>query len=325
MLKSHEWLLEQSDEFFSLKKWQKTVDLMSRIFNASAGFVIEYQEDTNFKVTVSSKQSENPYPVGANIPFDTNIFCKHVVLEQKQLYVKNALLDIKWENNPEVTEDGFVSYLGLPITSPDGSLFGTLCVMDFTETNYSEDYLELFKHLREVIEDDLVLIENFSQMREMAMLDSLTNINNRRAFMLLAQQKLKLANRMDLAVSVFFIDINRFKGLNDKYGHEVGDRVLEALATTLLHSLREIDVIGRLGGDEFAVVLYLSEQAHITKITDKIKKHYVEKLQQLNLPKSSISIGHAVSQKKHDLSQLLETADKNMYQDKLNDVVVNEH
>lgn len=319
MLKSHEWLLEQNDEFFSLIKWQKTVDLMSRIFKASASFVVQYQDNTSFKVIIASQQSENPYPVGCNIPFDTNIFCKHVVLEQKLLYVKNASEGNQWEDNPEVTEDGFISYLGLPITSPDGSSFGTLCVMDHTKTNYSDDYLELFKHLREVIEDDLVLIQNFTQMREMAMLDSLTNINNRRAFMLLAQQKLKLANRMDLAVAVLFIDINNFKDLNDKYGHEVGDKVLQALATTLHHLFRDIDVVGRLGGDEFSVVLYLSEQADLIKIIDKIKKQYIEKLQQLNLPKSSFSIGHIVSREKHNLTQLLELADKNMYQDKLNE------
>ncbi|SFC31318.1 diguanylate cyclase (GGDEF) domain-containing protein [Pseudoalteromonas denitrificans DSM 6059] len=248
MLNTNECLLEQNEDFLSLHKWQKTVNLIARIFQAPAGYIVQFDKTKGFQVLIASEQDENPYHPGASISADTNIFCKHVVLEQHTLYVKNASADHQWDDNPELINDGFQSYLGLPIFKANGASFGTICVMDFQTTDYQADYIELFEHLRDVIEDDLVMLDNFCKMREMAMLDPLTNINNRRAFMLLGEQKLKLASRMNLLISVLFIDINEFKLLNDKYGHDIGDKVLKVLANTLMDSFREIDVIGRMGG-----------------------------------------------------------------------------
>lgn len=231
--------------------------------------------------------------------------------------LKNALLDRKWHDNPEAIDDGFKSYLGLPILRLNGSSFGTMCVMDYKNTNYEADYIEVFEHLRDVIEDDLVMVDNFCKMREMAMLDPLTQINNRRAFMLLGEQKLKLSSRMNVLAAVLFIGINDFKRLNDNFGHDVGDQVLKVLSFTLKHEFRDVDVIGRLGGDEFVVVLHIKYESDLTNMIINFKNVYAHNLSNQKLPKSSLSIGKMICNKRqYNLVELLEHADQNMYLNK---------
>jgi len=318
MLNTHHWLLDQKEDFLSDRKWQKTVNLIARIFKASAGFVVQYLPNEGFQVLIASEQAENPYPVGAKISSETNIFCKHVVQDKSVLYIKNAALDSQWDDNPEFIDDGLKSYLGLPIIRNDGSAFGTLCIMDFDETDYPEDYLELVEHLRDIIEDDLIMIDNFCKVRDMAMIDPLTSINNRRSFTLLAQQKLKLSKRMELLTAVLFIDVNDFKPLNDQYGHEVGDQVLITLANTLNNFFRDVDVVGRLGGDEFVVILHLKNSQDMEGIVSRLKKSFVSNIINAGIPNSTISIGHIIANnKQHDLEQLIDLADKKMYEDKI--------
>lgn len=85
--------------------------------------------------SVASEQTTNPYPAGEIMPVDTNTFWRKVITRQAPLYVHDASADRAWDTNPEVRDDGFCSYYGLPIRWPDGSPFGTVCVMDFETTH----------------------------------------------------------------------------------------------------------------------------------------------------------------------------------------------
>lgn len=313
MFKTNQWVFSGKDSQISLQKWQKTVDLMTELFSAPAGFVVQ-ATDAGYRIVVASEQRENPYKAGEVVPLDTNIFCKKVVQDNQALYVNHASKDDMWLDNPEVTQDGFESYLGLPIHWPDGEVFGTFCVMDFEQTDYQRNYLELIKQLRDMVEDDLALINSFVQMREIAMLDPLTNIYNRRALNLLAQQKLSLSGRLGFDVCCLFIDINDFKKLNDNYGHEIGDQALIALAKTLKSRLRDADIIGRLGGDEFVALIQISDRLLINNVIDKIINAYHAELADKNLPNLTLSIGRSFSSsEKESFEALLDMADKDMY------------
>ncbi|WP_243544906.1 sensor domain-containing diguanylate cyclase [Pseudodesulfovibrio tunisiensis] len=94
-----------------------------------------------------------------------------------------------------------------------------------------------------------------ARLRELATTDSLTNLFNRRRFMELAQREFGSSLRYGRSLSLFMMDIDHFKKVNDTYGHDVGDEVLRGLAATSAQSLRKADVLGRLGGEEFAVLL----------------------------------------------------------------------
>jgi urea transport system substrate-binding protein len=123
-------------------------------------------------------------------------------------------------------------------------------------------------HIREVEEK---LRATNGELRQLATIDSLTNVSNRRHFMDTALVSLDRMRELGRPAAVFMLDVDAFKLVNDRYGHEVGDRVLVLIADTMRHSLREWDVFGRLGGDEFAGLLFDTNTAHAFAVLDRLR------------------------------------------------------
>lgn len=98
-----------------------------------------------------------------------------------------------------------------------------------------------------------VLLER--EMKQLATTDTLTGVNNRHQIFSLADAELRRSMRYKHPMTVFMLDIDYFKSINDTYGHQVGDVVLTALATMTISTLRETDLFGRIGGEEFVAVL----------------------------------------------------------------------
>lgn len=300
-----------------LVKWQKTVDLMANIFLAPAAFVVQKKDD-GFAVMIASNQEENPYPAGGFIPQETNIFCKHVVANNRNLYEQNASVNYRWDDNPEVANDGFESYLGVPIHWPNGKLFGTLCVMDFKPTNYAASLVEFIEHLRDMLEDDLVMIERYSKIKAIAMQDPLTEVLNRRATEILAEHKRDIALKLGGAIYCIFLDLDGFKPINDSYGHEVGDQVLQSLAEALKAASCEDDIIGRYGGDEFLAIVQRDNEEAVNDFIFQSEANFYQALKKKKLPKCGFSAGFAKSDSKFEsMTSLFSRADKHMYQKKM--------
>jgi len=99
------------------------------------------------------------------------------------------------------------------------------------------------------------LRDNQDELEHLAQHDPLTGLPNRRKFQERLDQALAQARRFPQTVSVLFIDLDRFKLINDHHGHEVGDVVLQTVARRLLAVLREVDTVARIGGDEFVALL----------------------------------------------------------------------
>lgn len=93
------------------------------------------------------------------------------------------------------------------------------------------------------------------QVRQLAILDPLTALTNRRGFSILCQHHFELATRTRKPLTLLFIDIDRMKGINDSFGHAEGDRALIDTAQLLRMTFRKSDIVARLGGDEFGVLL----------------------------------------------------------------------
>jgi diguanylate cyclase (GGDEF)-like protein/PAS domain S-box-containing protein len=105
------------------------------------------------------------------------------------------------------------------------------------------------------------------RMSHLAQHDSLTNLPNRVLLKDRLTQALSLADRQRHKVSVLFVDVDRFKPINDELGHEVGDRLLQLVAERLMSSVRASDTVSRVGGDEFVVVLPQLEHAQAAAIS----------------------------------------------------------
>jgi multidrug resistance protein len=116
-----------------------------------------------------------------------------------------------------------------------------------------------------------VLARRGERERHVALRDPLTGCFNRRAFYGLFQKESDRSRRLGAGISLIFLDIDHFKRLNDAYGHEIGDRVLEQLARRVQHTLREHDLLFRWGGEEFLVLLPHSTEADAVAVAERIR------------------------------------------------------
>ena len=108
-------------------------------------------EPPHIKVFVSSASAGNPCEPGS---VDTGPYCATVMKARQPLLVADARANEAWKSNPHV-QQGMISYLGVPISWPDGQMFGTICVRDNKRNEYSEAYLKLLLHFRDVLQTDL--------------------------------------------------------------------------------------------------------------------------------------------------------------------------
>jgi diguanylate cyclase (GGDEF)-like protein/PAS domain S-box-containing protein len=160
----------------------------------------------------------------------------------------------------------------------------------------------------------------FASMEAMALRDTLTGLPNRRALMQTLAEALQRANRTRQSCAVFFLDLDRFKQVNDRYGHEEGDELLRQFAARVQQTVRKTDTVGRLAGDEFVVILEMQhsdEDAQETadKLYPVLQQPFVLKTATVTL---SASIGIAIHHPDdlQDIEMLLGRADRAMYLNK---------
>ena len=113
MLITQEWISEQDQESLLISAWQRLVNLMADLCDTPAGFIVQ-ADSSEFKVVIANDKPENPYSAGAVINANVNIFCRKVVELNQPVYEGKATEKEEWLDNPEVTDDGFNTYLGYP-------------------------------------------------------------------------------------------------------------------------------------------------------------------------------------------------------------------
>lgn len=148
--------------------------------------------------------------------------------------------------------------------------------------------------------------------------DELTKLLNRRGFMEYGQKLIFFSEEIDTDGIVFFADLDGLKTINDKYGHDYGDRAIQASAEVLRTSFRKMDVIGRLSGDEFGIIASGMDIAFLDKLREKIDTMSEDISDVYNFPfRLSISIGAAkFDYNMKDLNELLSLADQDLYEQK---------
>ena len=107
--------------------------------------------------------------------------------------------------------------------------------------------------------------------RELARTDELTGATNRRSFFEAAQGEINRARRHRHPFTVAYIDVDNFKGLNDRDGHAAGDALLRAMTATIKSTVREIDLVARLGGDEFVVLLPETDEEAARAVVGRVR------------------------------------------------------
>lgn len=155
-----------------------------------------------------------------------------------------------------------------------------------------------------------------AQLRRVAERDALTGLDSRSHFMTRAQELL-LRSHLDKApFSLFMIDVDHFKAINDTWGHSRGDQVLSAIARACRHSLRPQDVIGRFGGEEFIVALPNTHLEDARMVAERLQKKVAEMpvLEEMPDHRLTVTIGIAgVFNEEADLESLINQADQALY------------
>jgi diguanylate cyclase (GGDEF)-like protein len=222
-------------------------------------------------------------------------FCAHTILDPERiLEVTDAAADQRFADNPLVTGEPRIRfYAGAPLVNEAGHALGSLCVIDREPRTLSPEQLQALtalarqavaqlelrathralKHAFEEgqryqqrLEEYQLQLERLnSRLQTQSVTDGLTGVYNRVAFTQQLHQTVSEAARHAEPLSLIMIDVDRFKALNDEFGHVAGDEALRQVADILKGTAREADVVARYGGEEFAVILPCTSEsgAHI--------------------------------------------------------------
>lgn len=178
-------------------------------------------------------------------------------------------------------------------------IFVTSCSRDFEEAFGfrlgAVDYVTKpisSEILKARIKTHVTLYQQTQKLEELSCIDSLTNIANRRHFDEFLQTNWKLASRSQSAISLILMDVDNFKFYNDTYGHGMGDRCLEKIASCLKAiTRRDSDLAARVGGEEFAIILPDTELVGAVDVAEKLKNAVFE----LDIPHKSSPVGERVT------------------------------
>jgi len=183
------------------------------------------------------------------------------------------------------------------------------CSLDFHSRN---EFGIIAKSINKLISDVNKL---FTEKDFIAYHDSLTGIYNRHKFIEVFNKELKRSDRHNHNIAFAIMDIDKFKHINDKFGHNIGDLVLKTLADVIKENIRETDCFARWGGEEFVLLLPETEQKGAIALAEKIR-NAVEK-KNFNLASNvTISIGVSTYKKGEALESIYSRADKALYASK---------
>lgn len=287
------------------ERFDRVTRMAKRMFGVEISLVSLVDEDRQwFKSKQGLDASETPREIS---------FCGHAINQDGLFIIPNAVEDERFSDNPLVTDAPNIRfYAGYPLKLRQGINVGTLCLIDSKPKHFNEEDKQLLNDLGAMIEQEIRTIQ-------LATLDELTLISNRRGFLTLAEHSQKVCRRKKIPISLILFDLNKFKPINDNYGHHEGDFALRQFAEVMRSVFRESDVIGRLGGDEFIAMLTDSSDEGITSILDRFKTEMDTMNKVISKP-YRIEYSSGVASFSYDTDQSLEEmiaqADVAMYEKK---------
>ena len=291
------------------ERFDRVTRMAKRMFGVSVSLVSLVDEDRQwFKSSQGLEATETPRDIS---------FCGHAINQNGLFIIPDAIEDVRFADNPLVTDAPNIRfYAGYPLEIREGLKIGTLCLIDQKPRVMDEEDQQLFKDLGAMVEQEIKSIQ-------LATLDELTLISNRRGFLNLADYGLKMCRRNRVSMSFLLFDLNKFKAINDQYGHHEGDFVLTKFARILLDTFRDSDVIGRLGGDEFVAMLTDSDKKNSDEILARFAEAVKETNATMNKPYNieySVGIEHFQHDTTKTVEEMIQEADVAMYEHKKSEV-----
>lgn len=235
------------------------------------------------------------------------------------VYVRDIATDPHWALvRDEFLPLGIQSSWSIPIKSAKGPAIGVLAFYYNDQRTPSVLHQQMIDVIIPLCALAMERESNRESIRQLAFYDSLTHLPNRSLLHAKADQALIEARRDKTSLAVLFIDLDRFKQINDSLGHPAGDELLKLVAQRLKTSVGGADIIGRLSGDEFVVVLPERDSERVTETIEEISRAISQPCQIGGSGFSpSASIGVSLYPRDgHDMGTLIHRADMAMYQAK---------
>jgi diguanylate cyclase (GGDEF)-like protein len=219
-------------------------------------------------------------------------------------------------NCPEAksTRQAFRSFISVPI----GQL-GILGLFSEEVGEFDKQDVELAEVLAGHLKEEIKRVRLEEDLRRQSIRDPLTDLYNRRHFNETLRKEVERSERYGHNLAFLMIDVDRFKEINDRYSHQIGDEVLKEVADLLTENVREADTVIRYGGDEFLVVMPETNGDSI-HLVDRLKDKLDEWNERSDLLESHLTLATGVSHwhpdQERDVEDALKQADRKMYEDK---------
>jgi len=226
--------------------YRLTVEAAERIlsFKYSALRIVE---DGELALKAASESYADVVPLGHRLPLTEAGGIAAKTFLTRRTFVFG---DLQRVSAARPVNDDYHSGMSVPI----GEL-GVFQVVATSPDAFDEDDARLLDLLVRHTDSAIQRLRLQIELREQATHDALTGVCNRRYFNEVVEQEISRSRRYDHPLAFLMIDVNRFKEINDRFGHQTGDRVLREVATILESQVRDADSVVRYGGDEFLVVL----------------------------------------------------------------------
>jgi len=285
------------------ERFDRLTRLARRLFDAPVALVSLVEASQQWFKSVAGRYD------APGTPRDIS-FCGHAILQDDVMVVENALNDGRFHDNPLVTGDPHIRfYAGCPLRGPGGVNVGTLCILGHEPREFSAEDRATLRDLAAMAEAELTAFQT-------ATCDELTQITNRRGFMTLGQLVLNDCLLKQHPASLTFLDLDKFKQINDTLGHREGDRALMDFADAMKVCFRHLDLFARLGGDEFVVLFNGLRQPEAEALLGDFERYLQQQTSGLNrryVLHFSSGVVEFDPARPQNLEQMLEGSDARMY------------
>lgn len=297
----------KSSQYFNQldKVAEDVINLLSETMDVNTIFLASNDGYSNFIVKAFNRKAAL-LKEGEKTPFE-DVLCKLVVdNDSEPIVITNLAENTLTFNHPVTLNVGNGCFIGAPIYKNNGEIYGTICAFDTKPYDFTAYDVRLIKTLSSLLSQTIIL-------EDLMLHDHLTGLFN--SFYL--KEFFKQEKEAGKQYSLLYVDLDRFKEVNDEYGHDVGDELLKKIASLFKKTAPNDSVVARIGGDEFVFLIPVSSEEMIEakKVTadlfELLKTQTIEiEGKQLSI---SASIGMTYAHPDKQLKEIMKEADTAMY------------
>jgi signal transduction histidine kinase len=232
-----------------IQKWQEIVDLLAEVLSVPSALIMKV-EPPNIRVFLRSASEGNPYHRDELASLNTGLYCETVMNTRRLLLVPDALSDREWNANPDI-KLGMISYMGVPVAWPNGTIFGTICALDGKPNGYNELFRKLLFQCRDVLQADLESLEATAEL-ELEILQrtgelhrAQTELAHATRVTTLGELTASIAHEVNQPLSAITTNAQACLRFLDREKPDLGE-ARDALRHIIMDSNRAADVIGRV-------------------------------------------------------------------------------